>query len=40
MGEYDTTTDPDCVDTLDGQDCADTPIDFEIDRKIIFYCLC
>lgn len=35
MGEYDTSTTRDCVDTGGDLDCSDSPVDFNIVQKIV-----
>lgn len=35
MGEYDTSTTRDCVDTGGELDCADSPVDFNVVQKIV-----
>jgi hypothetical protein len=35
MGEYDITTDTDCIQELNGQlDCMDAPVDYEVEKII------
>lgn len=35
LGEYNTETNPDCIQEFDGLDCADEPLNMQIEKIII-----